>query len=112
MLVAPAIAGMIRSRAATTSVMYRIIGTDQKEYGPIDANQLRQWIVERRIHAQSAIKAEGAAQWQPLGAFPEFAPLLAAAPPPVAGVAPAPRDDTISTIIPYRNARALIAYYL
>jgi uncharacterized membrane protein len=56
--------------------MYRIIGADQKEYGPVSAEQLRQWIAEGRAGAQSLLRAEGAAEWKPLGEFPEFADAL------------------------------------
>ena len=33
--------------------MYKIIGGDGKEYGPIDEASLRQWIQEGRLNAQS-----------------------------------------------------------
>ncbi|HEY4952608.1 MAG TPA: DUF975 family protein [Verrucomicrobiae bacterium] len=52
---------------------YIIIGGDQKEYGPITADDVRQWIAEGRLGAQSMMKAEGEAEWRPLSAFPEFA---------------------------------------
>lgn len=52
---------------------YIIIGGDQKEYGPITADDVRQWIAEGRLGAQSRMKAEGEAEWRPLSAFPEFA---------------------------------------
>ena len=66
--------------------MYRVIGTDQKEYGPAGADQLRQWIAEGRINAQTLIQAEGASGWKPLSAFPEFAGVFA--PPPFTGGPP------------------------
>ena len=62
--------------------MYKIIGADQKEYGPVSADQLRQWIAEGRAGAASLIRPEGATEWQPLSAFPEFADALATAAPP------------------------------
>ena len=66
--------------------MYKIIGADQKEYGPASADQMRQWIREGRVGAQTSVLAEGGAEWQPLSTFPEFADELAAkaAVPPVA----------------------------
>jgi uncharacterized membrane protein len=63
--------------------MYKIIGGDQKEYGPITAEQLRQWIAEGRVNGQSSVQLEGASEWKPLSAFPEFADTLAAKPPPL-----------------------------
>ena len=51
---------------------YTIIGGDQKEYGPITADDVRQWIAEGRLNEQSLIKVEGAAEFHPLGTFAEF----------------------------------------
>jgi hypothetical protein len=91
--------------------MYKIKGQDQKEYGPVDAAQVRQWISQGRADGQTLAKPEGTAEWKPLSIFREFA--SAAAPPPlVASPAPAPSGDGIATIIPYRNVPALVAYYL
>ncbi len=53
--------------------MYKIIGADGKEYGPISAEQLRQWLREGRVNSQTKVKAEGAADWQLLNTLPEFA---------------------------------------
>lgn len=66
--------------------MYKIIGADQKEYGPVSAELIRQWIREGRAGTQTSVLAEGATDWQPLGTLPEFADDLAAktATPPVA----------------------------
>jgi len=67
--------------------MYRVIGADQKEYGPVGADQLRQWMAEGRINAQTLAQVEGAAGWKPLSTFPEFGiatpPPLPSAPPPL-----------------------------
>jgi hypothetical protein len=61
--------------------MYKIIGANQVEYGPITADQLRQWITEGRVNAQTLVQPEGATDWRPLSQFPEFAPNFAPAPP-------------------------------
>jgi hypothetical protein len=65
-------------------LMYKIIGADLKEYGPVSADELRQWIREGRANAQSRVQTEGSAEWRPLSAFSEFAADLAAARPPSA----------------------------
>ena len=52
---------------------YKLIGADGRLYGPVSAEQLRQWIAEGRANAQTQTLAEGAAEWKPLGALPEFA---------------------------------------
>ncbi len=57
--------------------MYKIIGGDQKEYGPITADQLREWIQMGRANAQTRVQAEGRTDWQVLGERPEFADALA-----------------------------------
>jgi hypothetical protein len=73
--------------------MFKIIGADQKEYGPIAAEQIRQWIKDGRLNAQTRAQRDGG-EWQTLSAFEEFADLLQpatagpTAPPP--GSAPAP----------------------
>ena len=53
--------------------MYRIIGADGRQYGPVNADQIRRWMAEGRANAQTQVLAEGAAEWKPLERFPEFA---------------------------------------
>jgi len=65
--------------------MYRIIGADGKTYGPIPVEQLKQWIREGRTNAHTQTLAEGATEWRPLGALPEFASHFAPPVPPVIG---------------------------
>ena len=59
--------------------MYKVIGVDGKEYGPVSAEQLREWIAAGRANGQSLVQADGAEGWKPLAQLPEFAALL---PPP------------------------------
>ena len=65
--------------------MYKIVGADGRPYGPVSAEQLRQWITEGRADAQTQTLAEGAMEWKPLGALPEFASHFAPLVPPVIG---------------------------
>jgi hypothetical protein len=58
--------------------MYKIIGGDQREYGPASAEEVRQWIAEGRLSGQSLLQAEGSVEWKPLSAYPEFAQALGA----------------------------------
>ena len=60
--------------------MYRVLGADGKEYGPVSAEVLRQWIVQGRANAQTQVKPEGVADWQTLASVPEFEPDFAVAP--------------------------------
>jgi hypothetical protein len=57
--------------------MYKVVGADQREYGPVGPEQIQQWIQERRLNGQSLAQAEGAERWQPLSEFPEFHSALA-----------------------------------
>ena len=69
--------------------MYKIIGADQKEYGPVTAEQLRQWLAEGRVSAQTQVQAEGATGWTALGTLPEFAAASAGTMPVMPGIAAA-----------------------
>jgi hypothetical protein len=51
---------------------YTIIGSDAQYYGPITEEDVRRWIAEGRLNAQSMAKAESDAAFRPLSAFPEF----------------------------------------
>ena len=77
--------------------MYIIIGGDQKQYGPISAEDMRKWVAEGRLNAQSLVKGEGDAEFRPLGGFPEFVDALAAATgraaAPARPLAPQPVDE-------------------
>jgi hypothetical protein len=63
--------------------MYKIIGADQKEYGPVSAEQLHQWLAEGRVNVQTQVLPEGATAWVALGSLPEFASAVAAAAPAI-----------------------------
>ena len=60
-----------RSESDITRVKGRIIGADGKEYGPVSADQVKQWIAAGRANGQSKVKREGTADWRPLAEFPE-----------------------------------------
>jgi len=70
--------------------MYKIVGTDGRVYGPVSADQIKQWIAGGRANAQTHTLADGATAWVPLGRLPEFANHFSAQvpppiPPPAAG---------------------------
>lgn len=56
---------------------YYVIGGDNKEYGPVTEVEVRQWMAEGRLNADSRIKAESDAEFRVLGLYPEFSPALA-----------------------------------
>lgn len=55
---------------------YTIIGGDNKEYGPVTEADVKQWIAEGRLNANSRAKGEGDAEFRALAQFPEFASVL------------------------------------
>jgi|WetSurMetagenome_2_1015567.scaffolds.fasta_scaffold02883_3 hypothetical protein len=63
--------------------MYRIIGADGAEYGPVGFEQIHQWIVEGRVNDQTKVCPEGGIDWVLLGGLPEFVDLLPGGRPPV-----------------------------
>jgi TM2 domain-containing membrane protein YozV len=69
--------------------MYKVIGSDGRQYGPVGAEQVRRWLAENRLNAQSLVCPDGAADWKPLSMLPEFAADFAA-PPPASPSGPPP----------------------
>lgn len=84
-----------------------MIGADGREYGPISADQLRQWIGQGRANAATSVLPEGASEWKPLGSLPEFSMLFAApASAPTPGAAPTPAAPAVypaATLPPLRT---------
>ncbi len=73
--------------------MYKIIGADGKEYGPISAEVLRQWIAEGRANSQTRVLPEGATEWTTVAELPYLgaAPSTAVQPPASPGpITPGP----------------------
>jgi len=71
---------------------YNFIGGDGKSYGPYTAEQMRQFMAENRLNAQSQIQVDGG-PLQPAGNFPELMSPGASGPapayaPPAPGSAP------------------------
>jgi hypothetical protein len=63
--------------------MYRIIGADGKEYGPVTLEVMRQWLAQGRVNAQTKVLLEGTTDWKSLSEFPELGTVPGA-------IAPAP----------------------
>ena len=68
--------------------MYRIIGIDGQQYGPVTAEQIRRWLSENRVNVHTLAQAEGSQDWKPLSGFVEFAGDFKAPPPPVMAAQP------------------------
>jgi hypothetical protein len=88
--------------------MFKILGHDGREYGPISADVLRHWIAENRVNGETQVMSEGSSQWRPLRDVPEFSASVAA-PPQFA--TPPSANSGINKVIPYRNVPALVGYY-
>ncbi len=78
--------------------MYKIIGVDGKEYGPVSGEQLRQWLAEGRVNDHTQVQGQGETEWRPLSAFPEFTASTEA--PPVSSTSPAPVPQAATTVHP------------
>lgn len=84
---------------------YKVIGIDQREYGPISADVARQWIAERRLNSMSLAQAEGTVEWKPLTTFLDFQAAPAnMAPPP----APAPLPAAPYPVYPRTSSMAVM----
>jgi prepilin-type processing-associated H-X9-DG protein len=70
--------------------MFKLLGADQKEYGPVTADQIRQWIAQGRANGQTRAQAAESTDWKPLAEFPEFADALRAAASPAGQPPPTP----------------------
>lgn len=68
--------------------MYQIIGWDGKQYGPVSANDLRAWLADRRVNADTQVCPVGGTEWKPLSAYPELMGPPSSAP----AAAPAPAE--------------------
>ena len=81
------------------SANYRIIGDDGKQYGPITAEQIRQWIAEGRVESRTPVFADGAKDWTFVGLLPEFADCFMAkvTPPAIAPPVHARRTSGFAT---------------
>ena len=49
--------------------MYRILGADGKQYGPASLEQMRKWIAESRVTAQTRVQEVGAGEWKTAAEF-------------------------------------------
>jgi hypothetical protein len=85
---------------------YKILGGDGQEYGPVSAAQIAEWIGENRVERKTPVFVEGARDWAFIENVPELAALFTQ-PPVLSG-----RGNGLNAIVPYKNVRALLAYYL
>ncbi len=84
--------------------MYKIVGVDGKEYGPIGLEQLKQWAAEGRINAQTRIQSSASTDWKPASEFPELSSLFV---PPVAGATAQPPPALLGQAPPAEPKKGL-----
>src|SRR5688572_17135149 len=57
--------------------MYKVVGQDQREYGPVTREAILEWIAQGRANGETIAKFEDGA-WKPLRTFEEFKEALGA----------------------------------
>ncbi|MEW6158852.1 MAG: GYF domain-containing protein, partial [Verrucomicrobiota bacterium] len=84
--------------------MYTIVGGDQKEYGPVEADVLRQWIAQGRANRATRVRIDSDPNWKVLGELPEFGEALGAQdkPPAVADLTVPPPASSLPTVEDFR----------
>lgn len=58
--------------------MYKVVGADRREYGPVSRETILEWIAQGRANSQTIARFETGA-WKPLGTFDEFKAALGVA---------------------------------
>ena len=82
--------------------MYKIIGKDGQTIRTASADEMRRWLAQNQINAQTLVQAEGSLDWKPLSAFDEFAADLRV--PPLG-----PRSHPSPRRPPWRSAKSRLA---
>jgi hypothetical protein len=87
------------------SAIYKIIGDNGQEYGPVTGEQIRAWITEGRIERKTPVFVDGAKDWNFVGLLPEFTNCFAVpgAPPTIA---PPPRGPATAGRMAKTNSYA------
>ena len=72
---------------------YTIVGSDGKQYGPVTAAQIRDWLRQARVDSRTPVFVAGAADWTFVGLLPEFTAYFPGNPPTI----------TAPTTVPVKN---------
>jgi hypothetical protein len=87
------------------SAIYKIIGDDGQEYGPVTGEQIRAWITEGRVERKTPVFVDGAKDWNFVGLLPEFTNCFAVPGTPPT-IAPPPRSPTAAGRMAKTNSYA------
>jgi hypothetical protein len=90
--------------------VFRVQGPDQKVYGPATAAQIREWIAQGRINAQTLAQTGEGSSWKPLAEIPEFSSALKPSVPP--GASATASQPTISDTAPQTSSLAITSLVL
>lgn len=90
---------MFGSEAHSRPIMFTILGTDGKEYGPVAVAKIQEWMIAGRANLQTQARRVNETEWKTLGDFPEFTG--AGSGPSTAGIPPAaPAFPAATPIVP------------
>ena len=92
--------------------MYKILGSDGHEYGPVSAGQVKEWIAESRVEPKTPVIPPGGTDWVFLDSLPEFEAAFADPSSVVPSATASKSADGFNQVIPRKNARALAACFL
>ena len=79
--------------------MYKILGSDGCEYGPVSTEKIKQWIREERVEQKTPVMPDGAEDWVFLGSLPEFTEAFAS-------------PQKSGTVVPAKSRRGRTAVYI
>jgi hypothetical protein len=83
-------------RGQHADTMFTILGADGKEYGPVAADKVQEWIRGGRANFQTKARRVEETEWKTLGDFPEFTAAPAAPAATVVGAAAAPGVEALA----------------
>ena len=69
---------------------YYFKANDGNEYGPVTAQEVKEWQLQGRMNSESHVRYSNSREWKPLGSYPELASASAPEPPPVKSSEPIP----------------------
>ena len=91
---------MFLATSHSREIMYFILGSDGKEYGPVSVAKIQEWIAAGRANLQTKARPSNEAEWRTLGDYPEFAGVTVPAPIPPADAAIPPAAGAVAASAP------------
>ena len=75
--------------------IYKIIGGDGREYGPVSLAELKAWVCDGRVVGQTPVWGSHAAIWQPAAHYSELQPEIGQVPPASPATTPMERLEAV-----------------